>query len=859
MTNLVVVESPSKAKTINKYLGENYKVVASMGHVRDLLAKEEAVDTNNNYAMKWQVSEKGNKVIKDIKNLAKNAEYLYLAPDPDREGEAISWHLEKLLRMDEKFKNLNIKRITFNEITKEAVLNSLKKPRDLDQNLIDSYMARRALDFLVGFNLSPVLWRKLPGSKSAGRVQSVALRLIVEREIEIEKFQPDEYWSITGNFENVKKEKIFAKLIQYNEKKLDKLDIKNENQAKEIFEKIINKNFTIKKIEKKEVKRNPYAPFSTSTLQQEASSKLGFNANQTMRTAQKLYEGIEINDETVGLITYMRTDSIIMSKVSIDEIRNYIKNVFGDEYLPEKPRIYKSRAKNAQEAHECIRPTSILRKPSEIKNSLREEEYKLYELIWNRSLSSQMENAIINQVSINIITQDNKDIFRATGSNIKFDGMLKVYKELNENKTNEEENKTLPILNEGEKLNLVKTEKKQHYTQPSPRYNEASLVKKLEELGIGRPSTYASIIQVLQDRNYVLKDNKRFIANDRGRVVAIFLIKYFQKYVQYDFTADLENQLDEISGGKLNWIDVINNFWQNFKPSVDETIAKRNSEIIDVLDAELGAHFFPPSGEDSSRKCKQCGDGRLGLKIGKFGGFIGCSNYPDCKNTMQFSQQLEIVKNGNEGILSSGPKEIGKYPETGETILLKKGPYGPYMQLGEGTKEKKPKRVSIPKNFNPDEMGLNTAIQLLGLPRKLGFHPETNKTISAGIGMYGPYVLHDKKYKALEKNDNILDIELDRAIELLAKATTRGNSILRTLGEHPEEKKSITVHNGKFGPYVKCGKINASIMSSSTPETIELNEAIELINARKVKIGIKKTSKKNKTSKSKIKTSKTKD
>ena len=837
--NVVVVESPSKAKTINKYLGNNFKVVASMGHVRDLLAKEEAVDTNNNYKMKWEISDKGKKVLKDIKALAKDAENLYLAPDPDREGEAISWHLEKLLRMDSKLDNLTIQRITFNEITKEAVNNSLKKPRKLDQDLIDAYMARRVLDFLVGFNLSPVLWRKLPGSKSAGRVQSVALRLIVEREIEIEKFNPIEYWSINADFNNSEGKKFNGKLTHYNEKKLEKLDVKNEQEAKKIFDIIKDKKYSIKKIEKKEVKRNPYPPFSTSTLQQDASSKLGFNANQTMRTAQKLYEGMEIEGEATGLITYMRTDSVIMSTSAINESRNFIEKNFTSKYLPRNERVYKSKAKNAQEAHECIRPTSFYRKPEDIKKYLRTEEYKLYELIWRRSLSSQMESAIFNQVSVEISSDDNKDIFKTTGSIIKFDGMLKVYEDVKSDSDNNDEKK-LPNLSENEKLEVILLNKNQHFTQPPPRYSEASLVKKLEELGIGRPSTYASIIQVLQERNYVIKDNKRFFANDRGRVVAIFLIKYFQKYVQYDFTADLENQLDEISGGKLNWIEVINNFWKNFKPSCEETISKRNSEIIDVLDAELGAHFFPPSGDNSSRKCQLCKDGRLGLKIGKFGGFIGCSNYPDCKHTMQFAQQLDIVKNGDGKSSILGPKEIGIYPETGEMIFVKKGPYGPYMQLGEGTKEKKPKRVSIPKTFDPEELGLNTAISLLGLPKKLGFHPETNKTVSAGIGMYGPYVLHDKKYKALEKTDNILDINLERALELIAKETVRGNAILKRIGEHPTEKKEITSHNGKFGSYVKCGKINASIMSDSTPESISLTEAIELIDNRKSKIKKKK-------------------
>ncbi len=838
--NVVIVESPSKAKTINKYLGSDYKVIASMGHVRDLIAKEEAVDTNNNYKMKWEVSDKGKKVIKDIKDVAINATNLFLAPDPDREGEAISWHLEKLLRMDTKLDALIIKRITFNEVTKEAVTKSLEKPRELDQDLIDAYMARRVLDFLVGFNLSPVLWRKLPGSKSAGRVQSVALRLIVEREIEIEKFNTSEFWSILANFCNEKNETFESKLIFYNNKKLEKLDIKDEASATKILQSIENNKFQIDTIENKEVKRNPYPPFSTSTIQQDASNKLGFNANQTMRTAQKLYEGIEIDGEPTGLITYMRTDSVIMSKSSITDVRNFILNNYGESYLPKESRIYKSKAKNAQEAHECIRPTNILIKPNDVKANLREDEFKLYELIWNRTVSSQMENAIFDQVSINISNKEKDIIFRSTGSILKFDGMLKVYKSFNEKNKTDDENIYLPNLNKNSKLILKEVNKKQHFTQPPPRYSEASLVKKLEELGIGRPSTYASIIKVLQDRNYVEVNNKRFTANDRGRVVSIFLIKYFQKYVQYDYTADLEKQLDDISGGRLNWIDVINKFWNNFKPTVDETISKRNSEIIDVLDEELGSHFFPPYGEESKRKCPLCENGRLGLKIGKFGGFIGCSNYPECKNTMQFSQQIDIVKNGKNSINLLKPKEIGIFPETGETIYVKKGPYGPYMQLGEGSKEKKPKRVSIPKNIEPDQLGLNTAIQLLGLPRKLGFHPETNKTISAGIGMYGPYVLHDKKYKALEKTDDILEIDLNRAIELIAKVSTRGNAVLKNLGEHPQEKKDITVHNGKFGPYVKCGKINASIMSDSSPETISLNEAIDLINVRKEKIVKKK-------------------
>ena len=833
--NVIIVESPSKAKTINRYLGNNYKVIASMGHVRDLLAKEEAVDTKNNYEMKWEVSDKGKKVIKDIKALAINASNLYLAPDPDREGEAISWHLEKLLRMDSKLNDLNIKRITFNEITKDAVTKSLEKPRELDQDLIDAYMARRVLDFLVGFNLSPVLWRKLPGSKSAGRVQSVALRLIVEREIEIEKFDPIEYWSISGDFNNSNNEKFIARLTHYKDEKLEKLNIKNEDQAIKILNEIKQKKFSISNIESKEVKRNPYPPFSTSTLQQEASSKLGFNANQTMRTAQKLYEGIEIDGEPVGLITYMRTDSITMSSTAINNIRDYIEKNYGEKYLPTNPRIYKSKSKNAQEAHECVRPTNINRTPIDIKKFIREDEYKLYELIWQRSTSSQMNSAKFEQVGVDIKSNDKVDSFRANGSILKFDGMLKVYVE-----TKNDEEKKLPNLKENEKLELLSLNKNQHFTQPPPRYTEASLVKKLEELGIGRPSTYASIIQVLQDRNYVQKENKRFLANDRGRVVAIFLIKYFQKYVQYDFTADLENQLDEISDGKLKWKEVIKNFWNTFKELCDETVGKSNREIIDVIDNALGPHFFPPKGEDKDRKCPTCNNGRLGLKVGKFGGFVGCSNYPDCKYTIQFSQ-LSDSRNGT----LVGPKEIGIFPETGEMITLKKGPYGFYMQLGEGTEEKKPKRVSIPKNLEPDEIGLNTAIQLLGLPRRLGKNPENEKVVSAGIGMYGPYILHNQQYRALEKHDNILDITLERALELIKKPKAQfGNPILKTYGKHPIENKDITGHEGKYGPYVKCGKIMASIIGDQTIDNLTLEQSIELIANRKLVLEKKSSGKK---------------
>jgi len=852
--NVLIVESPSKAKSINKYLGNDYKVLASIGHVRDLAAKNDAIDTENDFEMKWETSDRGKKVIRDIAYAAKDSENLYLATDPDREGEAIAWHVETMLREIPKLNNLNIHRITFNEITKNAVLESLKEPRKVDKNLVNAYLARRALDFLVGFNLSPVLWRKLPGSKSAGRVQSVALKIITERELEIEKFNPEEYWSLKAIFNKDQDKEFEGRLIKINDKKIEKLSIKTYSEASYFLKIIENNKYKVKEIQKKETKRNPYAAFTTSSMQIESSRKLGFSANQTMRTAQKLYEGAEIDGETTGLITYMRTDSVIMSKDAIEEIRCFVLEKLGKEYIPAEPRVYKSKAKNAQEAHECIRPTNIKLTPDILKKYLNSDEYKLYEIIWQRAVSSQMSNAIIDQVSVNITNHNENITFRSNGSSIKFPGMYAVYQETKEEdkKENEEDSsRLLPPLKKEENLNLIKAQKSQHFTLPPPRYTEASLVKKLEELGIGRPSTYASIIKVLQDRDYVLLDKKRFNPHDRGRVVSVFLENYFDKYVEYDFTADMENQLDEISDGKLNWREVIQKFWKTFKILCEDTIGKSNREIIDVLDKALGPHFFPPLGEDKDRKCPSCDNGRIGLKVGKFGGFVGCSNYPECKYTVQFNQ----ITDSKNGVLT-GPKEIGIYPETGEMITLRKGPYGIYMQVGEGSNEKKPKRVSIPKNFEPEEIGLNTAIQLLALPRKLGLHPENNLTVSAGIGMYGPYILHNKKYKALEKTDNILDIDLERAIELIAKPTIRGNATLKNYGEHPDEKKEITAHDGKYGFYVKCGKINASLLGDQTVETLNLEEAIKLINERKIKIGQKIIKKKSMKKKEKVKTAK---
>ena len=590
--NVLIVESPSKAKSINKYLGSDFKVLASVGHVRDLSAKNDAIDTENDFQMKWETSDRGKKVIKEITDAAKKSENLYLATDPDREGEAIAWHVEKLLRDNSSLSKLNIHRVTFNEITKNAVLDSLKEPREIDENLVNAYLARRALDFLVGFTLSPVLWRKLPGSKSAGRVQSVALRIISERELEIEKFIPQEYWSLQGEFRNKEDKIINSRLTVYDGNKVDKLDIKNESEATKIFNDIKNSTFTVGNITKKEARRNPYPAFTTSTMQIESSRKLGLSASQTMRTAQRLYEGTDIKGETTGLITYMRTDSVVMSKEAINQVRGFVTDNYGANYLPEAPRVYKSKAKNAQEAHECIRPTNIYLTPKDIKQYITLEEYKLYEIIWQRAVSSQMASAVLDQVAVDITNEDKKIVLRANGSTIKFPGMYKVYQEAKDDDKDEEKETILPAMSEGESLNLKEVEKTQHFTSPPPRYTEASLVKKLEELGIGRPSTYASIIKVLQDRDYVILDKKRFNPHDRGRIVSIFLEKYFNQYVEYDFTADLENQLDEISDGKLDWKEVLRKFWETFKQLCDETVGKSNREVIDVLDEALGPSFL---------------------------------------------------------------------------------------------------------------------------------------------------------------------------------------------------------------------------------------------------------------------------
>lgn len=802
-SNLVIVESPAKAKTIGKYLGPDYEVMASYGHVRDLINKDGSVLPDEDFAMKWQLGERSDKHIRDIKAAVKKADAIWLAPDPDREGEAIAWHVQEILEDGGLLKGKDVHRVTFNEITKGAIQDAFSHARELDQPLIEAYLARRALDYLVGFNLSPVLWRKLPGSRSAGRVQSVALRLICEREAEIEAFNPVEYWSIETKLHTEDGAPFTAKLTHLAGNKLDKLDIGSEKDAQAAVDRIQNKSLSIQKIEKKQVRRNPYPPFITSSLQMEASRKLGMSASQTMRTAQGLYEA--------GFITYMRTDGTTLSGEAVAQARSVIQKEYGDKYLPDSPRMFKSKAKNAQEAHEAIRPTDLSKVPGKSGAPMGDEkERRLYELIWKRTMASQMENAVLDQMKVDISDGTDDVILRANGSVVTFDGFLTLYHATDDdgNDKDAESDKRLPPMNEGENTKLMDVLPNQHFTQPPPRYSEASLVKAMEEMGIGRPSTYASIMQVLRDRNYVEMDKRRFIPQDRGRVVTTFLTKFFTKYIDYDFTANLEEELDAIAAGHVKWKEALRQFWVDFKAAVDETKELTITEVIDHLDADLGPHFFPEG--DKSRECQACkdthGDGRLGLKLGKFGAFIGCSNYPECK----FTKPLVVPdKDGDEdeslAALANEPKMLGTDPGTGRTVSLRRGPYGPYVQIdpapesapdmdayeaelkeweeakkaakAEGKKAPKkpkkpaapkPKRQGLPKGLSPADVTLEKALSLLALPREVGAHPETGKMIEAGIGRFGPFVKHDGKFASLQKDDDVMHIGMNRAMELIA-------------------------------------------------------------------------------------------
>ena len=829
--DVVVVESPAKAKTINKYLGDNFIVLASYGHVRDLPAKDGSVRPDEDFAMTYQTDPKSKKHMTAITKAVKGADNLYLATDPDREGEAISWHVLAALEETGAVKGVEVHRVAFNEITKTAVQEAIANPRDLDMNLINAQQARRALDYLVGFTLSPVLWRKLPGSRSAGRVQSVALRLICERELDIEAFRPQEYWSVLADFTTAAGEKMSTRLTTLEGKKLGKFDLGDEAAATHAVNTIeAAAYYKVAKVETKERPRNPYPPFTTSTLQQEASRKLRMSARQTMQTAQRLYEGIDIGGETVGLITYMRTDGVYMAAEAITNCRDVIAEDFGQNYVPEAPREYKSKAKNAQEAHEAIRPTSLARRPKELERVLGAEELRLYDLIWKRTMASQMASARLQQASIDI-DAGGQAVLRATGQIVLFDGFLKLYEEGKDDDANgDEEAGRLPQVTEGSDLNNGPVKPEQHFTQPPPRFSEATLVKRMEELGIGRPSTYASTLSVLQDRNYVRLDRNRFYPEDRGRVVTTFLDSFFPRYVEYDFTADLETKLDGVSAGEVDWKVLLRDFWVPFNAAVDETADLRVREVLDRLDEILGPHFFHSDDpEIDPRKCPTCGEGRLGLKLGKFGAFVGCSNYPECK----FTRQLTTSGDG----VDEGPRQIGLHPENAKMITVRKGPFGNYIQVGEQEGDEKPKRVGLPKERNPAEVDMEMALALLSLPREVGYHPETTKKIVAGIGRFGPFLRHDQKYASVKGDDDVLTIGMNRAVQLIAEADAkRGQgpaaSVLKALGNHPEDEKPINVLDGKYGAYVKHGKVNATLPKGLLPEEVTIERALELLNAK---------------------------
>ena len=823
---LVIVESPAKAQTINKYLGNDYKVMASVGHIRDLPSKDGAVLPDENFKMSWEMHKDKEKVVKEIIGELKSAESLILATDPDREGEAISWHLQEILNSKKMITDKPVERVVFNEITKNAVLHAMETPRKINSELVEAYLARRALDHLIGFSISPILWRKLPGSKSAGRVQSVALKLICEREIEIEKFNIEEYWSITSIFSKDDKQQFTAKLSVLDNNKLAKMDLKNEKETNLALEKIRNSSFNITKISTKRVRRNPMPPFTTSTLQQEASNKLGFGASRTMRIAQKLYEGINIGSETTGLITYMRTDGVQLSTQAIDELRSEITNLHGKEYIPQSPRIYKSKAANAQEAHEAIRPTAISRHPESMSSYLDAEQLKLYELIWRRTISSQMQSAELDETAADISNENKSIVFRANGSQVHFPGFF-IYRD-------RDDDKILPHLIENENVGLEKTDGEQHFTQPPPRYTDASLIKKMEELGIGRPSTYASILQVLVNRNYVEKDRGKHVPQERGRILTAFLNNFFGQYIEYDFTADLEKKLDKVSDGKLNYKKLLEEFWNGFKPHLNKMSELEREKILEALEKELADLFFPKNEENTNaqpnRKCPTCSNGNLGLELGRYGAFIGCSNYPECKFTKQIAKnENKEENNANETFIPENDGVLGIDPETGLKVIIKKGPYGIYLQLGE---EKKPKRTSIPKLVEASTIDLNKALSFLSLPRLIGKHPETGQDISAGIGRYGPYLKYDINFISIPADETVINIGLNHAVVLIGENSQK---LGKVLGDHPDGNGKVLAKSGRFGPYVEYNKIRATLPKSISLEEIDLDKAIELIVAKAAK------------------------
>jgi len=830
--NVLVVESPAKAKTINKYLGPGYKVLASFGHIRDLPSKDGSVRPDEDFAMSWHVDERSTKRLKDIADALKSADKLILATDPDREGEAISWHVLEVLRQKKALGHAKVERVAFNAITKAAVLEAISHPREIDEELVDAYLARRALDYLVGFTLSPVLWRKLPGAKSAGRVQSVALRLVVEREIEIEKFLAQEYWTIDAEASTIAGS-FQARLTHLDGQKLDKLSIGNEADARRAVDAINAQRFSIGSVESKPVKRHPAPPFITSTLQQEASRKLGFAAKRTMQVAQQLYEGVDLDGETVGLITYMRTDGVTMDGGAVTEARDMIGQNYGARYVPGAPRQYTSKAKNAQEAHEAIRPTSFHRTPDSVTRQLDSDQARLYELIWKRAVASQMESAEQERTTVDVVSADRKITLRATGTVTLFDGYLTLYQE-GQDDEDEENGSRLPKVAVGDATKIDKVASVQHFTEPPPRYSEASLVRKLEELGIGRPSTYATILSVLRDRAYVRMDRNRFIPEDKGRLVTAFLSSFFKRYVEYGFTADLEEKLDEVSAGNLDWKQLLRDFWKDFSAAVADTKDLKISNVIDALDEILGPHIFPKGSDGADpRVCPTCGNGKLSLKLGRFGAFIGCSNYPECRYTRQLGQRAEDA--------IGEPKSLGTFPDTGEEMTLRSGRFGPYVQLGEG---EKPKRASIPKGTDTANVDHELAVKLLSLPREVGKHPETGEPIVANFGRYGPYVAHNGQYASLDSEDEVFTVGLNRAVTVLAEKKARGRSFrgpepLKELGAGADGAV-VKLMKGRYGPYVTDGNVNATIPKNANPLEVTLEQAIALIAERAAKGGGKK-------------------
>ncbi len=834
--NLVLVESPAKAKTINKYLGKDYEVLASFGHVRDLPAKSGSVDPDANFRMLWEIDPKAQKRLNDIARAVKDADKLILATDPDREGEAISWHVLQFLKEKKALKSQPVERVVFNAITKQSVTEAMAHPRAIDQALVDAYLARRALDYLVGFTLSPVLWRKLPGARSAGRVQSVALRLVCDRELEIEKFVRQEYWSLVATLATPRHDTFEARLVGADGKKLQRLDIGSGAEAEAFKQALETAAFTVASVEAKPLKRHPYPPFTTSTLQQEASRKLGFAPAHTMRVAQRLYEGVDIGGETVGLITYMRTDGVQIAEEAIPAVRHVIESDYGREYLPPSPRRYETKAKNAQEAHEAIRPTELSRRPRETRSFLDADQAKLYELIWLRTVASQMESAELERTTVDIEAKVAGQLLelRATGTVVKFDGFLTLYQEGRDEDPEDEESRRLPQMSAGERLEKRSIAADQHFTEPPPRYSEASLVKRLEELGIGRPSTYASILQVLKDRKYVRLDKRRLVPEDRGRIVVAFLESFFAKYVEYDFTAGLEEQLDLISNSEAAWRDVLRDFWRDFIGAIDETKDLKISQVIDALDALLAPHLFPPREDGSDpRVCPTCGNGRLSLKLSKFGAFIGCSNYPECRYTRALSSQAD-------GSPDIGTKKLGVDPVTGLDVTVRSGRFGPYLQLGETEKGgEKPKRAGLPKGIAPDEIDLDRALALLSLPREVGRSPEDGEPIVAGTGRFGPYVRHGKTYANLDSPEEVFSVGLNRAVTLIAEKRAKGPrkgrfgaDPGRSLGDHPTKGGAIAAKKGRYGPYVSHNGVNATLPADKTPDTITLDEAVALLDAR---------------------------